>query len=114
MEWASLRQAPLETMSRTEVARRVAFVLAEGGEARKELEAAGASLGPEPRAELAETIKVAETVARALEEASPADERSSVRALIEKLSGPYYKETSSTVRAPITSPPKTPCKAQPP
>ena len=69
------------------IALHIAFVLRQGGEARKELDTAGASLDPESRAEFTEHIKAAETLAKALEELVP-------RALIQRLSEPCFKDTS--------------------
>ena len=83
--------------NRLHIALHIAFVLRQGGEARKELDTAGASLDPESRAEFTEHIKAAETLAKALEELVPADERERVRALIQRLSVPYFEETSSSL-----------------
>ena len=77
--------------NRLHIALHIAFVLRQGGEARKELDTAGASLDPESRAEFTEHIKAAETLAKALEGLLPT-------ALIQRLSEPVFKNTSPSAR----------------
>ena len=64
--------------------------LREGGEAKKELDAAGASLNPERRAELTEQLDAARKIAALLEKHRPAQDTplSARLALLERSGGP--------------------------
>ncbi len=74
---------PLESMPMFEVARRLLFTIREGVEARKELDAADASLNPGRRAELTKRLDLARSIASALEKYSPRRETPpSARAII--------------------------------
>ena len=61
---------PGETFSRVEIARRTAFVMALGGVAKEELDAADDSLDPARRAELTKTLETARSIASALAKCS--------------------------------------------
>ncbi len=62
---------PLESMPMFEVARRLLFTIREGVEARKELDAADASLNLGRRAELTKRLDLARSIASTLEKYSP-------------------------------------------
>ena len=70
-ERQAMWRRPKEITSRLEVARRVAFVVAQGANAREELEAADASLNPGRRADLTKRLDLARSTASALEKYSP-------------------------------------------
>ncbi len=67
-----LWQRPPETFSRLETALRIGFALRVGGNAREELDAADASMGPERREELNEQVAAARRIAATLAKYSPA------------------------------------------
>ena len=60
------RRCPGETLPPIEVARRVLFMVAEGKEAKRVLDAAGASLSSAHRAELTKTLEMARSVVATL------------------------------------------------
>ncbi len=76
---------PVEALSPMETARRVAFVVALGGEAKEELDAAGASLDPVRRAELTKTLETARSIVAALANETPPSARAIIPGSLDAL-----------------------------
>ena len=70
----ALSRGPGETLSPMELARRVAFVVALGGVAKEELDAADGSLDPARRADLTKQLETARRVASLLANETPLTE----------------------------------------
>ena len=82
-------EGPSSAMNMLELAMYIGLALRRGGEARKELDAADASLKPERRAELTKQLEGARKIAKVLAKSRPAEETPpSARHLIpERLGG---------------------------